>query len=555
MLLHTMRKHFLPPTVRSFAVCFLTLLIFSSIETRAATISARSPSLADVSTAIAAASNGDTVIVPAGTASWTAPLDIAKAITLKGTTSTFDGFPPDAPIGSPAPANDGTIILNNSGTYIIKITVSPNQTAVTRLSGFTFRPGTVAVRDNTGGIRLEGISATANVRVDHCHFDQVHQGSDIHTYGCVFGVADHNIFDCTGASFTALIWHNSWGGKANGDGSWAEQSNWGSEKFMFFENNITRNMVPGGEQTNGCIDSKMGGRYVIRYNRVYNSTLSSGHGLEGAPQRSQRAIEIYNNVFNWTKGAGAGLIRGGALLFHDNTYTGVHLNNGFGLAVYREDVPFAGFGGANGKNAWDQNDPVLYASGTHTGANGATTLTDASKHWATNQWVGYVITNLDQHHDVVPYNSARITGNTANTISFVVNKSTTSFFPYLTFNNGAHYEIRKVLAALDQPGRGKGDLISSTSAPVWPRQESDPVYSWNNKQLPGNTDVNVQSSYPSILQGRDFFINTAKPGYKAYVYPHPLVSGAAAPSPTPTPTATPAGTPNPPTGLTVVPGP
>ena len=47
-------------------------------------INARSVSLKDVTSALASAADGDTVIIPAGIATWTGGLTITKAITLQG---------------------------------------------------------------------------------------------------------------------------------------------------------------------------------------------------------------------------------------------------------------------------------------------------------------------------------------------------------------------------------------------------------------------------------------------------------------------------------------
>ena len=49
-----------------------------------AVLEAKSVSLSDVHAAIRAATDGDTVTVPAGTATWTATLNITKNITLQG---------------------------------------------------------------------------------------------------------------------------------------------------------------------------------------------------------------------------------------------------------------------------------------------------------------------------------------------------------------------------------------------------------------------------------------------------------------------------------------
>src|SRR5882724_7452022 len=66
-------------------VTAMFLTIFCQAE--AATIKAASSSRADIGTAVAAAADGDTVTVPAGTASWTATLEVTKGITIQGATT------------------------------------------------------------------------------------------------------------------------------------------------------------------------------------------------------------------------------------------------------------------------------------------------------------------------------------------------------------------------------------------------------------------------------------------------------------------------------------
>src|SRR5438477_9699068 len=61
----------------------LTLLGIQDVA-HAATISAKSPSFTDVSSAIASAREGDTVFVPSGTATWTSTVDVSRGITLQG---------------------------------------------------------------------------------------------------------------------------------------------------------------------------------------------------------------------------------------------------------------------------------------------------------------------------------------------------------------------------------------------------------------------------------------------------------------------------------------
>jgi hypothetical protein len=79
--------------------------------------------------------------------------------------------------------------------------------------------------------------------------------------------------------------------------------------------------------------------------------------------------------------------------------------------------------------------------------------------------------------------------------------------------------------AQDQPGRGRNQRIR-------------PIYQWSNTQ-DGKTVVlslvesgetegcGAQDSRDYIQKGRDFYDTTQMPGYVAYAYPHPLMSGTA----------------------------
>ena len=90
---------------------------------------------------------------------------------------------------------------------------------------------------------------------------------------------------------------------------------------------------------------------------------------------------------------------------------------------------------------------------------------------------------------------------------------------------------------IDQPGRGKGDLLANFSpTPVrWPNQALEPIYAWNNK-LNGQTS-NLATNAPAVVVVNRDFYNSAKPGYTPYAYPHPLVSGGGGGTTVPAPAA------------------
>ena len=517
------------------------MIMAAADQAEAASVEAKSASLADVESAIGSAREGDTVIVPAGIASWTSTLFITKGITLKGETSI------SGPTASPV-ASDKTIILDelprrsqhqprpeqhgftkqatgavreaafvrghrrpNEGTgpnparmpAIINAVLKPTQSF--RLTGFTFKYGSATTHGGNGGVHLTGTCPSA--RIDHCHFDQLYANPFIMTRGQIYGIVDHCVFDEMRRSLTFQICHNDWGGHAHGDGSWADAPYFGSEKFLFIEDNTFRN--PNGYRSNG-IDAYGGGRYIIRYNYLVDTPIG-GHGTETSGRsRGVRAIEIYNNTCVWNLVEPRGQLRSGTMLEFDNLWTGNEdrLGKSTRLTCYREFRPFPYWGGASGHNRLDLNDPHgLYANGRHTGPNNSPALVVTNAGWKVNQWVGYGLTNATQtirnRNGDEFHPSSCITKNTADTITFMGSDMGTP----MTFNPGDTYEIYKLLAALDQPGRGKGDLLADQN-PVatgsWPHQALEPVYAWGNTHNHAR-QLDVASPYPTIQENRDYY--------------------------------------------------
>src|SRR5438045_2195427 len=112
------------------------------------------------------------------------------------------------------------------------------------------------------------------------------------------------------------------------------------------------------------------------------------HG-SGGQGRSAKQVEEYNNIYVFDAAGTAGEIRGGTIISHDNTWTNVargHILQDF--RYYSGQDTYWGI--ANGQNVYDLNAPngtaSYWVAGTHTGPNGADSLTDATKNWTTNQW-------------------------------------------------------------------------------------------------------------------------------------------------------------------------
>ena len=168
----------------SWALAALFFAAFGAAQ--ATTINARSPSVTDVRTAIASAADGDTVIVPAGTAVWRDALTITKGITLQGQTTT------DSTNGT---AVDNTIIQDSDarrrpGGYPF-ITVNSQAGKTYRITGLTIDGGGATTMNYNGAIVLAGNSHS--VRVDHMNWraNVTRENNNYLIAGSVCGVGDH----------------------------------------------------------------------------------------------------------------------------------------------------------------------------------------------------------------------------------------------------------------------------------------------------------------------------------------------------------------------------
>jgi len=248
--------------------------------------------------------------------------------------------------------------------------------------------------------------------------------------------------------------------------------------------------------------------------------------------RGAKQVEEYNNVFRFDRGQAAAQIRSGCIITHDNTW--INTIKGHVLQAYRQFQYSPHWGIANGQNPYDDNAPKAetgyWETGKHSGPEGATVLTDSTKNWPVNQWYApgatFIVRNMTQKafaaNDVDKLQSFAIS-NTANTITY--SALTLNPRKRMTFNTGDIYQIWKIAHSLDQPGLGKGELLAGLPGrpAKWPKQTTEPCYSWNNISKENEKAINLSSTEPSIKEGRDFFNGTPKPDYKPYVYPHPLV--------------------------------
>lgn len=274
-----------------FATVTVAIALGSFVTSaHADTINADSCSRFDVQEAVDAAVDGDTVVVPAGSCTWSDPLTVThKGITIRGA-GVDETIITDAT--EKAYAESAIAVLASSGDLF-------------RITGFTFN-GTA------GSEGLIGIRGSSQAwRIDNNKFDLA-SGRPIAIKGHTYGVIDHNTIE----KKTAMIWVATDG---FGDSSWSTPIALGSPNAVYIEDNVfdqTRHHL-------GAADAQAGGRFVFRYNTLRDSYVHM-HGSEtGYPERGGVCYEIYGNNFIHTENWFAAIfLRGGTGVAYDNTATG-----------------------------------------------------------------------------------------------------------------------------------------------------------------------------------------------------------------------------------------
>ena len=281
----------------------------SNVASRAITIgqanviTAASPSLADVRAAVSVAHAGDTIIIPAGTATWTSYLSITKSLSIIGAgmdqTIINNGYS--------MPSGGGSAEINKS--LISFFPTNPEDNPPFRLSGITFNFGT-----SSYGILLSNATLydCTSIRLDHLRIsarDFVFQRSGL-THGCMDNCIIKGSMDMIGlSSYWTHVPYN-----------YGERSNFYIEDCDWSADNNTTEIFQAG---NGPM------RYAFRYNTitiptgVQISPLFDQHGNQSSAYSCMGA-EIYENHIdlsgnNWTT-----LFydqRGGKSLVYNNTIT------------------------------------------------------------------------------------------------------------------------------------------------------------------------------------------------------------------------------------------
>ncbi|MBR9676378.1 hypothetical protein GOV05_05200, partial [Candidatus Woesearchaeota archaeon] len=441
-------------------------------------ICANSCSYADVSSAVSSASDGDTVMVPGGSCTWSSTLSIPsnKGITLMGA---------------------GVDQTNISGSANPRITLNTQLgTRPTSISGFDFR---------SGGDAVHVYGTGQNWRI---HNNKFWAGAfDVN--GLTYGVIDNNLF------VGDTVQQNGVWGEISGDGGavdWTVPLALGSQKAVYIENNVFNytNMNTG---TSIC-DGRGGGRWVIRNNTIFNAPWGS-HDAYTNGKRGILSFEFYGN--DWSSNSSVGVWttnyhRGGTGTIFDNTFRARAWNSG--SPIYFNDIVTRDSGGA--QTPWDadcDNIDELICS------DGAGTIYPLSCTINAN-CVGYgglCDTVIDGNEDGTGYPCRDQFGTTTDGTGEIVKHPVIVWNNQQCTNNTSPYTncVPSTTALVGFPG----------SDANWVKEERDYVDDTScndsvDNDGDGDTDMN-----DTVCQEYWDFTNNKKLGYAAFDYPHPLITG------------------------------
>lgn len=293
-------------------VTLLVIMVIYAIPSQAqAMVTAASCARADVAAAVAAATYGDLVTVPAcAPTTWTTAITITKGITLQG-----------------AGAGNTTIVPSVGFATSYLIVYNPDTTSISQntpfeVSGFTFDLNN-NISQKPGGIWLNNTSTTTAITKVKIHdniFKNLTSDGTSSSVACLqvgengdaWGVAYLNTFtDCVTVGYNYGGYQNSWNNTTFAYGS---QNN-----FYWEDNTLTGNSAfhYGGH----------GGRYVARFNTY---TFTAGvfqvvwdvHGNQPSGVYATMGCELYRNTVSLARSTTILDDRGGSCMFFQNTLTG-----------------------------------------------------------------------------------------------------------------------------------------------------------------------------------------------------------------------------------------
>jgi hypothetical protein len=255
------------------------LLCFIAVPAFADTHVAASHSDTDVQAAIDAASDGDTVTIPAGDGgvTWDDQVDLDKAVTLQGP-------------GTGSLTIDCAVADENGGDRTdacLDIDVSTG--TQWRVTGLAFTESH-ATSDSYDGIMP--VRGSTDGRIDNCTFTNLNRrvSKVYQTVGTAL------LFDNNTVTFSESAANNLSGlyiEPSDKETQWDTETSWGDTDDAITIEDCT--FIKSVDVTGGAVDGAYGAKIVFRYNTTTNMRVLN-HGKEADGSRASMRFEVYNNT-------------------------------------------------------------------------------------------------------------------------------------------------------------------------------------------------------------------------------------------------------------------
>lgn len=448
-----------------------------SAGAQAAIKSAANCSSSAIQSAINAASDGDTVTVPAcASGTWSGGVSIpnTKGITLQGAGA------------------DKTIIKTGSS---LTIDTLPTNSPV-RVTGFKF------IRTSQEP-RIFMLGTAQNWRIDNNIFDDarfngpytieigVKGNENLDSYN--YGVIDHNQFINRNYATSIHVSWVRWGASkldqiASGDWIWSQPAQRGTVQAVYIEDNT----FGGTQQASQVVDTQYGAKVVVRYNTIHNPWISTHSGCTNRGRHSPWT-EVYKNKFtdDGNKYGGSQIeMRSTSGILWANTSVKTLQNYGISIdheRSYRTGCSGAYGGRADGTRSYDEN----------IGSNGYRALGQPG-------WGAPQATNMDNATFSGVFAWQNLNGGTLENLFIANNNGNTS----------KHLQFGRELFNASNMTTGKLSNRPSTCSVSNPRS----VYVSTNENSQGATIYVCTAT------------NVWTKHWEPYTYPHPLAQGESSPS-------------------------
>lgn len=490
-------------------------LLFISKNAKAATINAQTCSTVDVQSAISIAQNGDTVLIPSGTCTWSTSITISKGVKLFGsgaggyvgrsttsrsiglgnktfTTSTGLDFVNGETLtvryinrdgenymtGTVSSYAGSSLTLNitslgGSGTFSVWIIERPSTTKIVNSAVTQYGQAMWTIQENTAhSIHIGGI-----------HFDTGtgSYGNHINILGSSNGkpvLIYNNWFSQTGSMGGGIlsdvnrgvVYRNSFNAtlcSASFVGCDLQVNGAVGVKNIYLESSWTTPSTMGDDDTSGTSNFYVEDNYFLAFWQALGVTDGAG-----------RAV-IRHNIF-------------------DNSVLGSHGADTEDLGVRHYEVYDNEFIYSDiGADTYNINYWFYIRGGTGTIHNNVLPNILSST-WGDKSEISMTVMNLSRNSGPNPCWGANL--------------------------GGVQYPAPRQVGMGYVTGLAENDSITY-------RGDSEPLYIWGNDgnyvvdvyNYGGSECVNPDSSTDYIVHGRDYFNNeTPKPQYTEYTYPHPL---------------------------------